>query len=101
VSTRFADASIRRKLMVVMAFTTITALLVAAVTFGANEVFSFRRTLAQKLPPSPTSSAGTARPHWPSATGPLRRTSSARSMPSPASRLASCSTPTAASSPPT
>jgi diguanylate cyclase (GGDEF)-like protein len=49
MSTRFADASIQRKLMVVIAFTTVCALIMAALALGVNEVVTFRRTLAQNL----------------------------------------------------
>jgi HAMP domain-containing protein len=46
---RFADASIRLKLIFAMALVTVLALLVSAVALGAYEVVTFRRALEQKL----------------------------------------------------
>jgi diguanylate cyclase (GGDEF)-like protein len=47
--TRFADASIRLKLIFAMALVTVLALLLSAVALGAYEVVTFRRALEQKL----------------------------------------------------
>ena len=46
---RFADASIRLKLIFAMALVTVLALLLSAVALGAYEVVTFRRALEQKL----------------------------------------------------
>jgi diguanylate cyclase (GGDEF)-like protein len=49
MSLRFADASIRRKLTLAMAFTALSALAVVATTLAAYEIVTFRRGLAQRL----------------------------------------------------
>jgi diguanylate cyclase (GGDEF)-like protein len=49
MSKRFADASIRLKLIFAMALVTALALLLAAGALGAYEVVTFRRALEQKL----------------------------------------------------
>src|SRR5215204_4983301 len=49
MSTRFADASIRLKLIFAMGIVTVLALLLSAVALGAYEVGTFRRALEQKL----------------------------------------------------
>ena len=49
MSARFADASIRLKLIFAMALVTVLALLLSAVALGAYEVVTFRRALEQKL----------------------------------------------------
>lgn len=46
---RFASASIRQKLVVLMTLSTTVALLVAATAFASYEVVTYRRTLEQKL----------------------------------------------------
>jgi diguanylate cyclase (GGDEF)-like protein len=49
MSSWFADASIRNKLIVLVALSTTLALILAAVSLGAYEVVTYRRTLEQKL----------------------------------------------------
>jgi hypothetical protein len=47
MSSRFTDASIRRKLTVAMSLATVLALLLSAMALGAYEVVTFRRALVQ------------------------------------------------------
>jgi diguanylate cyclase (GGDEF)-like protein len=49
MSTRFADASIRLKLIFAMALVSVLTLLLSALALGAYEVVAFRRALEQKL----------------------------------------------------
>jgi diguanylate cyclase (GGDEF)-like protein len=49
MSSRFTDASIRRKLTVAMALATVLALLLSAVALGAYEIVTFRRALVQRM----------------------------------------------------